>query len=121
MEKHEEDANVEFKTMALGVCELLWLKIILEDLKIVCEGPMKLYCDSKSIIDPTYNLVQHDHIKHVEVDIYFIKEKLDSILICTPFVLIEGQLANVSAKGLSGIAFQSIIIKLGMDTIYSPA
>ena len=27
-------AEVEFRVMALGVCELLWLKIILEDLKI---------------------------------------------------------------------------------------
>ena len=31
-------AKAEFRTMALGVCELLWLKIILEYLKIVKEG-----------------------------------------------------------------------------------
>ena len=41
--------------MALGVCELLWLKIILEDLKIVWEEPIKLYCDNKSTIDITHN------------------------------------------------------------------
>ena len=27
-------AKVEFRSMALGICELLWLKTILEDLKI---------------------------------------------------------------------------------------
>lgn len=27
-------AEAEFKSIALGMCELLWLKIILEDLKI---------------------------------------------------------------------------------------
>ena len=35
----------EFRAMTQGVCELLWLKIILDDLRIKWEGPMKLYCD----------------------------------------------------------------------------
>ncbi|XP_019051896.1 PREDICTED: uncharacterized protein LOC109114137 [Nelumbo nucifera] len=39
-------AEAEFRAMAQGVCELLWLKIILEDLKIPREEPMKLYCDN---------------------------------------------------------------------------
>ena len=46
--------------MALGVCELLWLKIILEDLKIAWKGPMKLYCDNKSIIDIAHNPMQNN-------------------------------------------------------------
>lgn len=32
----------EFKVMALGFCEQLWMKQVLEDLKILCENPMKL-------------------------------------------------------------------------------
>ena len=75
--------------MALGVCELLWLKIILEDLKIVWEGPMKLYCDNKSIIDSAHNPMQHDPIKHVEVDKHFIKDKSNGELICTLFASID--------------------------------
>ena len=70
---------------------------------------MKLYCDNKSAIDITHNLVQHDRTKHVEVDKHFIKEKLDSGLICTPFVSIKGQLVDVLTKELSRTAFQSII------------
>ena len=89
---------------------------------------MKLYRDNKSVIDTTHNPMQHDHIKHVEVDIHFIKEKFDSRLICTSFVLIKGQLADVLAKELSGIAFPSINIKLRtpikkilrMNNLYSP-
>ena len=120
-----------FRAMALGVCELLWLKIILEDLKIAWKGLMKLYCDNKSAIDITHNLVQHDRTNHVEIDRHFfligeidrhfIKEKLDSRLICTPFVSTEGQLVDMLTKGLNSIAFQSIIGKLRMDNIYLPA
>ena len=110
-----------FRAMALGVCELLWLKIILEDLKIAWKGLMKLYCDNKSAIDITHNPVQHDRTNHVEIDRHFIKEKLDSRLICTPFVSTKGQLVDMLTKGLNSIAFQSIIGKLRMDNIYLPA
>jgi hypothetical protein len=53
-------AESEFRSMAMGVCELLWLKIILDDLKIKWTGPMKLYCDNKSAISIAHNPVQHD-------------------------------------------------------------
>ena len=114
-------AEAEFRAMALGVCELLWLKIILDDLKVKWEGPMKLYCDNKSAISIAHNPVQHDRTKHVEVDRHFIKEKLDSGLICTPFVPTGSQIADVLTKGLSGSVFQMIIDKLGMNDIHLPA
>ena len=47
---------------------------------------MRLYCDNKLTINIAYYLVQHDRTQHVEVDRHFIKEKLESGLICTPFV-----------------------------------
>ena len=55
----------------------------------------------------------------MEVDKHFIKEKLDNGLICPPYVSIESQLANILVKGLASAWFQEIIIKLGMDNIYS--
>ena len=106
--------------MAQGICELLWLKIILDDLKIKWETPMKLYCDNKSAINIAHNPVQHDRTKHVEVDRHFIKEKLESGLICTPYISTENQLADVLTKGLMSSAFQKIVGKLGMENIYSP-
>lgn len=86
-------AEAEFRAMALGICELLW--IILKDLGFSIEKPMKLYCDNKSAINITHNPMQHDRTKHVEVDRHFIKEKLDNGLICTPYVSTEGQLTDI--------------------------
>ena len=114
-------AEDEFRAMALGICELLWLKIILEDSKIQWEAPMRLYCDNKSAISIAHNPIQHDRTKHIEIDRHFIKEKLDSGLIFTPFVSTGGQLEDVLTKGLTSIAFQNIIGKLGMDNIHLPA
>jgi hypothetical protein len=65
--------------MAHGMCELLWIKSVLnfvkkKDLGIKYEEPMNLYCDNKATIKIAQNPIQHDHTKHVEVDCHFIKE-----------------------------------------------
>lgn len=114
-------AEAEFRAMVQGVCELLWLKIILEDLKIEWDGPMRIYCDNKSAISIAHNPVQHDRTKHIEIDRHFIKEKLESELICTPYVSTHGQLEDVLTKGLSSSVFENIVSKLGMKNTYSPA
>ncbi|XP_057747343.1 secreted RxLR effector protein 161-like [Arachis stenosperma] len=61
-------AEAEFRAMAQGICELLWMKIILDDLKVKYEAPMELVCDNKSAISIPHNPVQHDRTKYVEVD-----------------------------------------------------
>ena len=113
-------AESEFRSMAKGICELLWLKIILDDL-IKWERPMKLYCNNKSVISIAHNPVQHDRTEHIEVDMHFIMEKLESGLICTPFVSSKDQLVDVLTKGLPSTVFRDIICKLGMEDIHSPA
>ena len=50
-------AETEFRAMIAGVCKLLWVKIILEDLKVQWSQLMKLYCDNKSTINITHYLV----------------------------------------------------------------
>ena len=69
-------AESEFRAMAQEVCELIWFKIVLENLKIKWDGPIRLYCDKKSTITIANNQVQHD--------IHFIEEKQGSGMICTP-------------------------------------
>ena len=45
MTRSSEEAK--FKVMAHDNCELLWLKIILTNLKIKIKETMMLYCDNK--------------------------------------------------------------------------
>ena len=78
--------KVEYQGMAHGVCKLLWIKNVLQDLGINYEKPMSLHCDNKAAIEITHNPVQHDCTKHVEVDCHFIKENLDRKVIQFSFV-----------------------------------
>ena len=112
--------EAEFRVLAHGICEPLWLKIVLDNLKIKWQGPMKLNHDNKSTIDIAHNQFQHDRAKHVEVDKHFVEEKLESKLICTPYVLTHGQLVDILTMGLTSSSFQKVTSKLGMYNIYSP-
>lgn len=78
--------ETKFHAIALGMCELLWLKIILDDLKTTRSGSMKLFCDYKYAINIAHNPAQHDRTRHVEIDRHFIKEKLEAGSICILFV-----------------------------------
>jgi hypothetical protein len=50
-------AEAEYRAMALGVAEILWLKRLLKDLKVNHGGKMKLWCDNKSAISIANNPV----------------------------------------------------------------
>ncbi|KAK2990953.1 hypothetical protein RJ640_002961, partial [Escallonia rubra] len=70
-------AEAEFRALAHGICEGIWLRRLLSELKIIKSWPMKLYCDNKAAVNIAQNPVHHDRTKHVEVDRHFIKEKID--------------------------------------------
>jgi len=113
-------AEAEYRGMAHGVCELLWLRTLLCDLGFEPKNAMQLYCDNRAAIDISQNPVQHDRTKHVEVDRHFIKEKVDANLISFPFVPTEDQLADILTKGVSRKALYDSLGKLGMVDIYAP-
>ena len=113
-------AEAEFRGMALGICELLWVKKLLTDIGVELQVPMKLFCDNKSAIEIASNPVQHDRTKHVEIDRLFIKEQLDGKIIELPFVKSEQQLADVLTKGVSARVFEESVFKLGMTDIHAP-
>uniref|UniRef100_A0A2N9I5Z3 Reverse transcriptase Ty1/copia-type domain-containing protein n=1 Tax=Fagus sylvatica TaxID=28930 RepID=A0A2N9I5Z3_FAGSY len=43
-------AKAEFRAMAHGICEMLWLKAMLKELGVHSKDPIKLYCDNKAAI-----------------------------------------------------------------------
>ena len=84
-------AKVEFRGITLGICEALWLRLLLMDLGYLLRQPIQLYCDNKVACGIAHNPVQHDRTKHVEVDRFFIKEKLDEKIVELPKIQSEDQ------------------------------
>ena len=72
------NTEVEFKATTHGICFHLWLKKLLENLRIPSKKPMKLYYEKNSTMNIAHNPVQHYKTKHVEVDRHFVKESQKS-------------------------------------------
>ncbi|KAM1065823.1 hypothetical protein TB2_020907 [Malus domestica] len=113
-------AETEYRGMTHGICELLWLQILLTKIGFKPKGFMVLYCDNQSAQEIANNPVHHDRTKHVEVDRHFIKEKLDVKLVDIPFVKIEEQLADILTHAVYARRFQDSLDKLGLGDIYVP-
>jgi hypothetical protein len=60
-------------------------------MKIPYNELMKMYCDNQAAIHITSNLVFYKRTKHIEVDGHFVREKVQSRQIETPFVSRQDQ------------------------------
>ncbi|KAH9741645.1 protein kinase domain-containing protein [Citrus sinensis] len=50
-------AEAEFRAMTFGICELMWLRMFLIELKVWKTKSMRLYCDNKAAISIAHNPV----------------------------------------------------------------
>ena len=113
--------EVEYRSMSQGLNELLWTRNLLEELKILKTSCMNVWCDNKSAISIANNPIQHDRTKHVEIDRFFIKEKLDAGIIKIEYVSSGQQIADCLTKGLGTRECSSACDKMGMIDIYHPS
>jgi hypothetical protein len=114
-------AEAEYRAMALSLCEMLWLKGLLKELRVLRNETMMLHCDNVAAINIANNPVQFDRTKHVEIDRFFIKEKLDSGVLRLEYVKSRSQLADCFTKGLGPSENELSCNKMGMIDIFSPS
>lgn len=78
----KSSAEAGYRFVAHEICEVLWLKRLLKELKISMALTIKVYCDNKSTIAIAHNLFSFDRTKYVEIDKHFIRSKIDNGIIC---------------------------------------
>jgi hypothetical protein len=66
-------AEAEYRAIALGVVELLWLKNTLIELGLDQGAIMKLWRDNKSANNIANNPVQRDRTKYIEIIDFLLK------------------------------------------------
>ncbi|RVX21560.1 Retrovirus-related Pol polyprotein from transposon TNT 1-94 [Vitis vinifera] len=114
-------AEAEFRAMAQGICEGIWLNRLLEELRVPLKYPMVLYCDNQAAISIAKNPVHHDRTKHVEIDRHFIKEKIEEGVFKVSYTPTNCQTADILTKALARVNFEDLTEKLGMINIYNAA
>lgn len=64
--------------MVSMVSEILWLRWLLKDLEATQVGATSLFCDNQVACHIANNPVFHERTKHVEMDCYFVCERVES-------------------------------------------
>jgi hypothetical protein len=114
-------AEAEYRALSQGLSEMLWVRNLLSELKVLKSGHLNVWCDNKSAICIANNPVQHDRTKHVEIDRFFIKEKLDAGIIKINYIPTGQQVADCLTKGLAAKQNNAACSKMGMINIYHPS
>ena len=117
----KSSTEAEFCTMSSGIDEVIWIRGILQELRISYEEPIRVLCDNRSPIHNAHDHVYHDQIIHVNIHRFYIKEKLDEKILETSHVNSTGQCVDIFTNGLPIKTFSKLISKLGMKNIHSCA
>nr|KYP33416.1 Copia protein [Cajanus cajan] len=107
--------------MTSVTCEIQWLTFLLQDLQIPFKAPALLYCDNQSAIHIATNPVFHERTKHIELDCHIVREKAQHELLRLLPIPSSCQLADIYSKALGPRQFRSLVSKLRILNIYSPA
>lgn len=115
-------AEAEYRAMAAAASEIVWLRLLLEELGHSLTGkPTKLFCDNQAAIQIASNPVFHERTKHIEVACHYIREKVLDRTIETPYLQSSDQLADIFTKALSKGDFQKFADKLTSNELYGSA
>lgn len=112
--------EAEYRAISDALKELKWMKRLLEDLGVKHETQMELFCDSKSVIYITVNLVFHEQTKHIEKDCHNVRDVVKAKLISTVHVQTNEQLAHILTKALGTSSFRYLLSKFGVCDLHAP-
>ena len=117
----KSSTEAEFRAISKEIDEVLWLRHLLRDIKILYKEPIQLLSDNLSAIYLAHDPLYHDRVKHMDIDRFCIQEKLDGGIIEIKHAGTEDQVADILTKGLPTRIFARFVSKLGMKSLHSCA
>jgi len=93
-------AEAEYRGVANVVSESCWFQNLLLELHCPATKASLVYCDNVSSTYLSFNLIQHQCTKHIEMDIHFVREKVACGQVRVLHVPSRYQIANIFTKGL---------------------
>ena len=67
--------EAEYRSLAQTTAEISWIRTLLTELQVPFCTPI-IYCDNQSAVAIAYNPVLHARTKHMEIDVFFVREKV---------------------------------------------
>ncbi|GJR60602.1 hypothetical protein Tco_1502764 [Tanacetum coccineum] len=104
-------AKAEYVSLSACCAQVIWMRTQLLDYGYRYHKIL-IYCDSKSAIAISCNLVQHSRTKHINIRYHFIKEHVEKGTIELYFVGTEYQLTDLFTKALTKERFEFLVHKI---------
>ena len=94
------NAEAKYTSMAYTSCELMWIKHLLEELRLNVPLHLTMYCKNHAATHIASNHVFHEQTKHIQVDCHLVQEKVESRIISTLYVSTRVQIEDMFTKPL---------------------
>lgn len=108
--------EAEYRALALAVSELTWLRSLLHELRYpLSNEPPIIFCDNQSTVQLSANPVLHSRSKHLELDLHFVREKVQSKLVAVTHISSTDQIADALTKPLAKSQFFNLRSKLSVQ------
>ena len=98
-------AEAEYQNVANGVAEACWLRQLLQELHALLTKSTLVYCDNVNAVYLTTNPIQYQRMKHVEIDLHFVRERVAIGDVRVLHVPTTSQFADIFTKGLPTSVF----------------
>ncbi|XP_015934834.1 uncharacterized mitochondrial protein AtMg00810-like [Arachis duranensis] len=69
-------SKAEYRAVADTTAEIVSIRWLLEDLGAPQSSPTDVFCDNRSAIQIAHNNVFHEHTKRIEIDYYFVRQRI---------------------------------------------
>ncbi|GJU39328.1 putative reverse transcriptase domain-containing protein [Tanacetum coccineum] len=112
-------AEAEYRGVANDVAETCLLRNLLRELHTLLSSATLVYCDNVSAVYLSCNPVQHQRMKHIEIDIHFVRDLVGAGQVRVLHVPSHYQFADIFTKGLPSALFEEF--RSSLSVRYSPA
>ncbi|GJY56042.1 uncharacterized mitochondrial protein-like protein [Tanacetum coccineum] len=107
-------AEAEYRAMASTVSEIIWVRWLLSELYVHNPLATPIFCDNQAAWHIANNPVFHERTKHVEMDCYFVRERVESKEIILMKISSKMQIVDLLTKGLPAHQLQFLLGKICM-------
>lgn len=101
----QSTVEAEYRSLAAATSDIAWLVSLLQELRVNSADLPTVWCDNSSAVAVTANPVLHSKFKHVELDLFFVCEKVANGSLIVGEVPACDQLADILTKPLSVYLF----------------
>ena len=108
-------AKAEYRGAAEASKEAMWLCQILSEFGLHQKNPTTLWCDNQSAIQLCKDPVHHQCMKHIEINIHFIRNLIHDHVLEVQCCSTNDQVVDIFTKALTEAKFTKLQSMLGVQ------